>query len=85
MVFHWQLFFPKKCAKNLDEHDLGVFSENILLLLEQRFCKKFVNICMFEFAICSFPRKYKVFTQHEVGLVILTFYFDLVLPLYYLT
>ena len=45
-----------KSVLNIDEHQLGVFAGNFLILLEQRFRRTLVNICVLEFVIYSFPR-----------------------------
>ena len=52
-----------------------------LIFLEKPFCRIRVNSCV----VCAlFPRKNKVFTQNHDNPVVLTFYFDLVLPFYFL-
>ena len=62
---------------------LGMFLKNVLIYLEQRFCRRGVSSCG-KCAIHLFPKQNKVFAQHLVDLVVLNFYFDLVAPFYFL-
>ena len=83
LIFHRQPSCPKKCTEKCPKTNDVSFG-NFLILLEQRFCGALVKICVLGFAIYLFPRQNKVLIQHLVNLVVLTFYFDLIPPLYFL-
>ena len=58
--------------------NLAPFSQ---VFLEKPFCRTRVNSCV----VCNlFPRKNKVFTENLVNPVVVTFYFYLVPPFYFL-
>ena len=83
LIFHKQSSCPKKYVLNTDENLLNTFLGNFLVLLEQLFCRTLVSSC-FKGAVNLFSRSSKVFTQHLVNLVVLTFYFNYVPPFYFL-
>ena len=82
LIFYRQPPCPKKCVEKCPKK-YGVFSRNFLILLEQRFYRTLLNICVLNL-VFIYLRQNKVFTQNLVSLVILNFYFDLVPPLYFL-
>ena len=82
LTFYRQPPCPKKCVEKCPKK-YEVFSGNFLILLEQRFYRTLLNICVLNL-VFIYLRQNKVFTQNLVSLVILNFYFDLVPPLYFL-
>ena len=63
---------------SLAEANLVPFSQ---VFLEQPFCRIHVN----SWVVCDlFPRRNKVFSQNQVNWAVMSFYFDLVPPFYFL-